>query len=114
MNFDDREKKFDSMFNKFHIDYQKFLLKETCPLCNVNEVLRPLLASTWDEKNQKFVKAKWIHNDKDCFYRYATWIFALKKDENGKYIDGEILLEIIDRGYKMLKAIDKKYKEKGQ
>ncbi len=112
MNFDDREKKLDRHVNRAHIEYQKFLNKETCPTCNCSEPLVGLRDMTFDKKKRKYVTRKWIHDDQRCFKWFGGLVLALKKETDGKYVDSDKLEKIIDHAYKALKSFDKKFKEK--
>lgn len=114
MNFDDREKKFDRRVNSSHVEYQKFLDKETCPTCNCNSALVVMRDTVYDEKKRKYITKKWIHDDEKCFKWFARLVMALRKDRHDRYIDTDTIERVIKDAYKILKGFDTKYKEKGQ
>ncbi len=114
MNFDDREKKFDRKVNSSHVEYMKFLDKETCPTCNCNSALVIMRDTVYDEKKRKYVTRKWTHDDEKCFKWFAGLVMALRKDKDDMYIDTDIIERVIKHAYKVLKGFDTEYKDKGQ
>ncbi len=112
MNFDDEEKKLDRDVNRAHIEYQKFLNKETCPTCNCSEPLVGMRDMAFDKKKRKYVTIKWVHDDKRCFEWFGGLVLALKKDKDDMYLDPDKLEKTIKHAYKALKSFDKKFKEK--
>lgn len=109
MSFDDREKKYDRAFNKIYVDFRKFTTVETCPTCNITDVLKPLRDLTYIQSRgkRKLKKIKWIHDDENCFCWYASIVLA------GLWRDKKISEDFIEKGYKLMKAYDKKFTEKG-
>lgn len=114
MNFDDREKKYDRRFNRIYLDFRKFTTKDTCPTCHISPVMKAMRDYKFDEIHGGVVKIKWVHNVRNCFSWYATIVMAGRKDRFGKYLTPENLQKMIDRGFKMMNRMDKKFTEKGR
>jgi len=113
-NFDKDESKKDRMFNKIYLDFRKFTTEDTCPTCNISEVMKAMRDYKYDETEEKVIKIKWVHNIRNCFSWYATIVMAAKKDRFGNYLTPENLHEMIERGFKMMNRMDKKFTEKGK
>ena len=113
-NFDKDESENDRKFNRVYLDFRKFVNEDTCPTCHISPVMTAARDYKFDEKTGDVVSIKWVHNVRNCFSWYATIVMATKKDRFGKYLTPENLQMMIDRGFKMMNRMDKKFTERGK
>ena len=105
------EKKLDRMYNKGYIQFRKFQDKATCPTCNLPDMFDCMKDSQWDEKHEKFIDVKHVHNNDNCFKFYNSIMLATHKDKKGKYLGEDRIMNLIDRGLEKLKQMDKQFTE---
>ncbi len=107
------EKKLDRQFNRGIVEYRKFEDKTTCPTCNCDKVLAPLLKNDhfYDEKLDKIIVVKRQHEPDNCFRRFVGMLLATNTNKDGTYWSEEKLHSIIEMGLKNLKSLNRKYTE---
>lgn len=94
------EKKLDREYNKIYLEYRKYLDKNTCPWCNLPEILQPI------RMGNEF------HDPDNCFRCYVEMLHACSIDpQTGKMYDPETLRSLVENGLRKLKSLDKKFTE---